>query len=273
MNRRRKMVQVGTVKQLNCYPVKSCSGVSVDSGLCTPLGLKVGKATDRHWLVVRSNGDFVTQRQFSKLALVSTEIGNTQLVIQGPGMPTLRLPLEPITDRSKVMRCRIWGNRSEGLDCGDDAAYWFSTFLRIQGLRLLFSASDLAHQDVTNMPKPGGNPALPGDQAAFSDWCSYLVTTEESLAAVNERLKEPVVMRRFRPNIVVSGGPAFDEDNWSELQIGDATFRMLGPCERCLLTTVNPDTEHGPSPLFGVNATVDVTGVVKVGDPVFAIRK
>ena len=48
MNRRQNMVKVGTVSQLNCYPVKSCRGISVEEGVCTRLGLKIaGKATDR----------------------------------------------------------------------------------------------------------------------------------------------------------------------------------------------------------------------------------
>lgn len=47
MNRRQTMVKVGTVTELNCYPVKSCRGISVEEGLCTRLGLKIGKATDR----------------------------------------------------------------------------------------------------------------------------------------------------------------------------------------------------------------------------------
>lgn len=293
MTRRQKMVKVGTVTRLYCYPVKSCRGIAVDRGVCTPLGLKIGDATDRHWMVVRSNGDFVTQRQYSKLALVTTEINKTDLTINGPGMPTLTIPLDLMTDRSKVMRCRVWEERTEGLDCGDDAAFWFSTFLKIQGLRLLYSASDLQRQDVTNAKKPGGNPAFPGDQSAFSDWCSYLLTTEESLAAVNKKLKEPVSMQRFRPNIVVSGSSAFDEDNWRELQIGEASFRMLGPCGRCVMTTVNPDTgerdftaepletlksfrctpDYGTSPLFGVNATVDIGGLVQVGDAVYALKQ
>ena len=31
--------------------------------------------------------------------------------------------------------------------------------------------------------------------------------------------------------------------------------------------------EYGKSPLFGVNAAADVPGAIRVGDPVFAIRK
>ena len=46
-NMRKNVIQVGTVTQLNCYPIKSCRGFSLQSGLCTPLGLKTGNAVDR----------------------------------------------------------------------------------------------------------------------------------------------------------------------------------------------------------------------------------
>ena len=52
MNRRQNMVKVGTVTQLVCYPVKSCRGISVEEGICTRLGLKIGKATDRLSLIL-----------------------------------------------------------------------------------------------------------------------------------------------------------------------------------------------------------------------------
>jgi uncharacterized protein YcbX len=48
-------------------------------------------------------------------------------------------------------------------------------------------------------------------QAAFSDFAGYLVATERSLAAVNEKLEEKVTMKNFRPTIMIDGCAAFDE--------------------------------------------------------------
>lgn len=293
-NRRRMMVHVGRVTQLNCYPVKSCRGTSVDRGYCTAVGLQIGKVTDRHWLVARSNGDFITQRQSLRMALVQVTINENDLTFNAPGMPALTIPVDMVPDRSKVTKCRVWEDRLEGMDCGDDAAFWFSTFLQMPNLRLLFSAPGLQRRELTWTNKPWGNPALPGDQSVFSDYCGYLVATEESLAFVNDHLKSPVPMKRFRPSIVISGSPSFDEDNWQEIQIGgSATFRMLDPCTRCIMTTIDEDLaerdpnsepletlrtlrcfpEYGKAPLFGVNATIDIPGVIRVGDPVYALRK
>nr|KAG5704223.1 hypothetical protein BaRGS_012511 [Batillaria attramentaria] len=228
------------------------------------------------------------------MALIHTEIREQNLVLQAPDMPDLIVPLNPAMDRSKIMKCRVWEQRLAGLDCGAEAANWLSKYLEEPGLRLLYSAPGLPRQDITQKKAPWGNPALYGDQAAFTDYCSYLIATEESLVALNQRLMDPVTMLTFRPNIVIQGSPAFDEDTWNEIQIGDsATFRMLFPCPRCLLTTVNQTTgvrnenseplktlqsfrcfpKYDKSPLFGVYATLDIPAPIKVGDPVYAIRK
>ena len=48
-------------------------------------------------------------------------------------------------------------------------------------------------------------------------------------------------IERFRPNLVVGGcGEAHAEDRWRSLALGEARFRVLGPCPRCTV----PDVEQ-----------------------------
>ncbi|MEJ7664200.1 MAG: MOSC domain-containing protein [Hymenobacter sp.] len=47
------------------------------------------------------------------------------------------------------------------------------------------------------------------------------------LADLNERLPTPVPLDRFRPNLVFSGGPAYDDDQWASFQIGGVPFRAV----------------------------------------------
>jgi uncharacterized protein YcbX len=97
-------------------------------------------------------------------------------------------------------------------------------------------------------------------------------------------------MRRFRPSVVVSGAPAWAEDGWRRLRIGAVTFRSVKGCDRCVLTTVDPDTAaKGHEPLFalarhrrwdgkvwfGVNLIPDLTpgapppgALIRPGDPI-----
>jgi hypothetical protein len=51
----------------------------------------------------------------------------------------------------------------------------------------------------------------------------------------------------------VSGAPAWAEDGWRRLRIGPVTFRNVKGCDRCVLTTVDPDTSaKGHEPLFAL---------------------
>ncbi|MCV4776329.1 MOSC domain-containing protein [Escherichia coli] len=103
---------------------------------------------------------------------------------------------------------------------------------------------------------------------------------------MNKRLTEPVPMERFRPNLVFSGGEPFCEDNWSRIRIGEVVFRVVKPCERCVITTIdqNSGKPSGPEPLrtlatfrrsaggtvlFGQNMIAENPGpVIKIGDEV-----
>jgi uncharacterized protein YcbX len=103
------------------------------------------------------------------------------------------------------------------------------------------------------------------------------------LDALNQRLEVPVSMDRFRPNLVFSGGEAYAEDQFKQLQIGEVEFQVVKPCARCVLITVNQQTgEKGKEPLatlatyrtvnnkvyFGQNAVALAPGIVRVGDPI-----
>ena len=85
--------------------------------------------------------------------------------------------------------------------------------------------------------------------------------------------------RRFRPNIVVSGVEGLAERGWlgHELRIGEVVLRAVEPCERCAITTIDPDTiEVDPDVLRRVNeefggvmgmyCAVARTGTIAIGD-------
>ena len=111
---------------------------------------------------------------------------------------------------------------------------------------------------------------------------TLLVTTQATLDAVRSELGAELDLRRFRTNVhVVLDAPAYAEEDWEgrELTIGEATFRLLHPCERCVIPTRDPDTaqkfpellrwltrEHRG--LFGMNARPLNAARVAIGDPV-----
>ena len=57
-------------------------------------------------------------------------------------------------------------------------------------------------------------------------------------------------MNRFRPNIVVSGLTAFEEDFLESLTLGNLHLRAVKPCARCSVPSVDQTTgiSTGPEP-------------------------
>jgi uncharacterized protein len=123
--------------------------------------------------------------------------------------------------------------------------------------------------------------AQPGDIVSFADGYPLLLISEASLADLNQRLETPLEMRRFRPNLVISGCEPYAEDRLRTLRIGGVSFRAVKRCERCMVTTVDPDTaERGREPLrtlaryrleegkvwFGMNLIHDGPGRLSLGD-------
>ena len=80
------------------------------------------------------------------------------------------------------------------------------------------------------------------DLVGYADQCPVLLISEASLASLNAKLAEPVTMAHFRPNIVIKGCDAFAEDTWQEIEIGAIKFRVAQRCQRCVFTTIDPDT-------------------------------
>jgi uncharacterized protein YcbX len=121
----------------------------------------------------------------------------------------------------------------------------------------------------------------------FADGFPFLLISQSSLDDLNSKLKNPVPMNRFRPNLVVEGGNPFQEDGWKKVKVGGVLFRVAKPCARCEITTVDQDTgEKGIEPLetlglyrtaakgvmFGQNLIAESLGTVKVGDPVEVVE-
>lgn len=258
-----------TLTGLHTYPVKSLRGLSPSSHPVTRLGL----AHDRRWMLVDANGRFLTQREQHGLALVSTRISGDKLIVEAPERLPLELPLRGPNGAETVVK--VWSDQVTALDAGDKAADWFSGYLGIAA-RLVYFPDDGSRQVDMGF-------ARSGDETAFSDGFPFLLISEASLADLNARLTTPLPMRRFRPNLVVSGCGAFDEDRWRRIRIGEVEFRVVKPCSRCVITTLDPETaERGTEPLktlatyrrrdkriyFGQNLIHDGTGELRLGDGV-----
>lgn len=232
------------IAELWVYPVKSCAGVRVAR---SPL-LATGLEWDRCWMVVDADGEFVSQRELPRMALIQPSFRLGQLVLRAPGMLALHLQLDAAEAPARV---RVWDDEVDAYDMGDVAAQWFSDFLApgapagLQRLRLV--RFDPEVQRLSSLQWTGGVPA----PNQFGDGFPLLVTTVAALTDLNQRLAAagaaPVDMRRFRPNLVLDGVGAHDEDRFNAIYLADdrgslVHLQPVKPCARCSIPDVHPDT-------------------------------
>ncbi|XP_066394810.1 uncharacterized protein [Miscanthus floridulus] len=290
-----------TVKSIFIYPIKSCRGLAVPQAPIAPTGFR----WDRQWVVVNAKGRAYTQRVEPKLALVQVELPleafaedwqptpDDHMVIRAPGMDTLKIPLA--AEHTTIDDVSVWEWSGSAYDEGAEAAEWFSTYFR--------KPSRLVRFKEASETRPTDPDFAQGYKITFTDCFPFLIASQGSLDALNEILKEPVPMNRFRPNILVDGCHPYSEDLWKTIKINNLTFLGVKLCNRCKVPTINqengiPGTEPTETLLtfrsdqvlrpshknkrqvyFGQNLVCkeSLSGkckgkIIKVGDPVYVLQ-
>jgi uncharacterized protein YcbX len=255
------------------YPVKSLRSESLTAAEVEPIGLK----HDRRWLVVDETGQFQTIRKLPEmlqvealaaddgLSLAHAQAGHIVIPAPAPGSPT-----QPVT---------IWKDTVEAVDAGDAAAEFIS---RALGERLR----------LVHLSRPDARPirSAPDRHVSFADAYPLLLTSTASQQDLSQRIGRDVAMLRFRPNVVIEGSAPWAEDTWREIRIGAVRFSISGPCDRCVVTTRDPDTGEqmahqeplrtlatfhkaaSGGVIFGQNLIPLETGTIHVGDTVEVLR-
>ena len=254
------------LSSLSIYPVKSCGQLSLNKATLSPFGLHM----DRRWMLIDDKGFMLTQRKYPRMCLINTQLKGGNLTISAPGMGELA-----IDNTTNLVEATVWDDTCKAYDCGDDAARWLSDFLNTNARLVYFPDNEIRQVDLTY--------AQQGDITAFSDGFPYLLISQASLDDLNNRLSTPVDMNRFRPNLVVTGNDAFAEDQWKRIRIGSIDFRIVKPCSRCVIPSIDPTTaEKSAEPVktlasyrmennkifFGQNVIADGTGTIELGMPV-----
>jgi len=267
------------ISALFVYPVKSCAAIALDDALIEQDGLQ----WDRRWMVVDANGQFVTQREYPSMARIATALGADALHLSVDGAATeLSVPFAPPANAGRVP-VTVWRDSFDAIDEGDTAARWFSDVIGAP-LRLVRFPDDVTRLANRKWTKDIDAPTR------FADGYPLLVTTEASLAELNGRLDAkgvpPLPMNRFRPNVVLGGTEAFDEDFAGALSIGPAgadhrvVLRPVKPCARCPITTVDQSTgtidprwPHEPlDTLAGYRANPRVDGGLTFGQNAIVVE-
>lgn len=262
------------ISKLSIYPVKSLAGIDLNEAKLITTGLEY----DRQWMIIDDNGRFISQRQHPEMALIQPSLKQGSLTLSQANKKDCQ-----VTDAnsdSQRINVQVWNTTIEAIHVDSEADAWLSDSLARSCRLVRFSNNTVRSLDI--------NYALPSDQTAFADGFPLLLLSEASLNWLNQQLQQPVPMTRFRPNIVVSGCEPFAEDNWKQIHIADISMRVVKPCPRCVITTIDPNTgcKMGPEPLktlfkfrkqgkqamFGQNLIHDACGKLEIGDSVKITR-
>jgi len=257
------------LSEINIYPIKSLGGIILTKAQLEDRGLQY----DRRWMLVDEEGIFITQRKHFELALLEVSITKGKLVVSHKTSPEQTISFALDEDNGVQIPVIIWNDTATGLEVNKAVSKWFSDFLKFS-VRLV--KMPLAEKRLVD-PRYASNEEV----VSFADGYPCLIIGQSSLDGLNEKLRDPIRMDRFRPNFVFTGGVPHIEDTFKTFYIGETLFSAVKPCARCVLITIDQQTgEKGQEPLrtlasyrtinkkimFGQNLLHQHNGVIAVGD-------
>ena len=261
------------VTEVWVYPIKSCKGYKVNSATTCKRGLK----HDREFLLVDAKGKFISQRNYSKMALINVQINESNgkviflfpylyfsfwidsMTVDAPGMATLTVPLTKCQTNIEVL-ASVWGQECQTIQVlTDEGNKWFEDYLGAPSVRLV--------KMKDNFVRRTDEKYAPLGQTSFADGFPFLLASEDSLQYLNQRLPRSITLERFRPNIIVKGAKPFGEDRWTSIRIGlqKAVLNIVKPCSRCQIPNIDPatgipDEDNQPTKAMKAFRTGDAIG-------------
>ncbi len=269
------------ISEINFYPIKSLKGISTDKAVVEDRGLRF----DRRWMLVDTDNRFMTQREHPKMATIKVAVDDSGLKVESDGKEPLFIPTVSGTEPNELETVTVWSSTVKAAVHSDNVNQWFSGVLNFDCRLVAMTESSNRHVDPDYAKRPE-------DTVSFADGYPFLLIGQASLDDLNKRISEknagstglqPLPMNRFRPNFVVSGSEAFEEDSWKRIRIGETIFHLVKPCGRCIITTTDQQTgqRNGDEPLatlsgyrkmdgkllFGQNLIAETSGAtIRTGD-------
>lgn len=258
-----------SISRLYVYPIKSLGGIELNSASLTDRGIE----HDRRWMLVDENNRFLTQREFSKMALLRTAIHANELTVYEKGNEVDKIIVNLYPTGNGTVNVQVWDDVCEAIEMSKEVNDWFSHKLTMP-CKLVYMPDESKRQVDDDY-------IMNNDITGFSDAFPVLMIGQASLDDLNSRLEIPVPMNRFRPNIVFTGGDPYQEDTLQHFQINGIDMFAVKPCARCVVTTTDQETgATAKEPLktlatyrtgnnkvyFGQNILYKNEGIIKVGD-------
>jgi uncharacterized protein len=231
----------GQVLDIRIYPLKSGGGIRLDSAQVSLSGLR----GDRDWAIVDADGRNPWLGEYPRsLAIRAEATEDGDLVLRANGWPDM---VARQGECGPLVALDFPG-LSHALAGPAAASGWVSDVMGAD-LRLVRLPPGVTRPIS---PEHGGRP---GEVTSFAWDAPVHLVTSESLRQLEEWIAEtakedgtdpdrvvPLNVARFRPNLVTEGFPAFAEDDWDRVRIGEIDFRVTERCDRCALTLYDPAT-------------------------------
>ncbi|MFW0764973.1 YcbX family protein [Trabulsiella odontotermitis] len=261
---------MATLSRLFIHPIKSMRGI----GLTHAFADISGMAFDRIFMITEQDGTFITARQFPQMVRFTPAPLHDGLHLTAPDGSSAIIRFADFAPQDAPTE--VWGNHFTARIAPAAINQWLSGFFK-RDVQLRWVGPELTRRVKKHEAVP----------LSFADGFPYLLATEASLRDLQQRCSASVSIEQFRPNLVVTGTAAWEEDTWKVIRIGEVVFDVAKPCSRCIFTTVSPERgQKHPAgePLrtlqtfrtaldngdvdFGQNLIARNSGVVRVGDSV-----
>jgi len=259
------------VSGIYVYPIKSLGGISLTESLVEEKGLQY----DRRWVLTDNTGLFITQRKYPLLSLLQVSISDDMVTVFQKENPKQKISFGITQQVGEQIPVTIWDDLTTGIEVDTTVSKWFSDYMNMEVKLLRMPDQERRNVD----PRYAGNDEI----VSFADGYPCLIIGQSSLDELNTKLEKPVLMDRFRPNIVFTGGEPHAEDGIKDFEIDGISFSAVKPCARCVLVTV--DQQHGTKSseplktlskyrtlnnkiMFGQNLIHKGTGTIKIGSEI-----
>ncbi|XP_067639088.1 mitochondrial amidoxime-reducing component 1-like [Eurosta solidaginis] len=286
-----KWRRIGTLEQINLYPIKSCAPLKLNPNTeitCDVLGLQINGCRDRALMVINDSNEMITARAYPRMVLIDTKlVGPQRLAFTAPGMDTIELDLSTLKKaEGEQVKMKVWDTSVNAGFVGGKYDKWMSKYLlqKESGMRLVYYPSENPVKAIRSrmLREPY---ILGADRGTFTDATSYMIINLASIAHLNTRTPRPVDPLQFRGSfhLKMDSDEPYAEDHWQWVKIGDqAIFRVVAPCTRCIFTNINvltatrdPDSQplstlnkyrmfkDYASPSFGIHLGLRIAGKIK----------
>jgi len=215
------------VKSLHIYPIKSLQGINLTSAKLVEYGFQY----DRQWMLVDADNQFITQRTLPLMATLSTKIEHNLLVVY---TQKSQIKIDLNKDLSPDIEVTVWNDTVQACTESDEINHWFSQQLGIPCQLVKLAKDNLRQVDTVF--------AHNNESVGFADAFPLLVVSQSSIELLNSKLDNPIDMNRFRPNIVIAGLTPHEEDKLSSLIINGIEIKLVKPCDRCTVPSVDQKT-------------------------------